>query len=448
MTRDMLPRKTGILLAAVGVLAAGSACRDTPAGAGVTTGQHSSAISGKSGTAFDLTARAGFISTPDGASIPTWGYADGAPADGGLMQYPGPTLIVEQGQEITVTLWNELGVPVSILFPGQSVTATGGVLGELTSEAPPGQSVTYTFRATRPGTFPYYSGTQSELQVEMGLVGALIVRPFLGASYAYDHADTRFDREALFLLTEMDPVIHDLVATGLYEDSDFDARWPVYWFINGRAAPDTMLPDEVGWLPNQPYGCTPHMHPGERMLMRVVGAGLDLHPFHHHGNHARVIAVDGRLLESAPGAGPDLSHEVFTIQSVPGETVDAFFEWTGKGLGWDIYGDAAANPHQCIDLDLDSFDDTTKEYCPDHGTPLPVTLPQAQNVTFGGFYQGTPYLGVPGMLPPGEGGMNPPAAFPFMWHSHTEKEMVNNDIFPGGMMTMLMIEPPGVPVGE
>ena len=23
-----------------------------------------------------------------------------------------------------------------------------------------------------------------------------------------------------------------------------------------------------------------------------------------------------------------------------------------------------------------------------------------------------------------------------MWHSHNEKEMTNNDIFPGGMMTM------------
>ena len=30
-----------------------------------------------------------------------------------------------------------------------------------------------------------------------------------------------------------------------------------------------------------------------------------------------------------------------------------------------------------------------------------------------------------------------------MWHSHTEKEMVNNDIFPGGMMTMLVVAPPG-----
>jgi hypothetical protein len=29
-----------------------------------------------------------------------------------------------------------------------------------------------------------------------------------------------------------------------------------------------------------------------------------------------------------------------------------------------------------------------------------------------------------------------------MWHSHTEKEMVNNDVFPGGMMTMLIVEHP------
>ena len=30
-----------------------------------------------------------------------------------------------------------------------------------------------------------------------------------------------------------------------------------------------------------------------------------------------------------------------------------------------------------------------------------------------------------------------------MWHSHNEKEITNYDIFPGGMMTMLVVEPPG-----
>jgi hypothetical protein len=33
-----------------------------------------------------------------------------------------------------------------------------------------------------------------------------------------------------------------------------------------------------------------------------------------------------------------------------------------------------------------------------------------------------------------------------MWHSHTEKEITNFDIFPGGMMTMLIVEPMHVPI--
>jgi len=65
------------------------------------------------------------------------------------------------------------------------------------------------------------------------------------------------------------------------------------------------------------------------------------------------------------------------------------------------------------------------------------------------FYSGSPYLGnLGGSLPPGEGGLNPNAGFSYMWHSHNERELVNNDVFPGGMMTMLIIEAPLVPISE
>ena len=67
-------------------------------------------------------------------------------------------------------------------------------------------------------------------------------------------------------------------------------------------------------------------------------------------------------------------------------------------------------------------------------------------LAFGGFYSGSPYLGALGSLPPGEGGLNPNAGFSYMWHSHTEREMVNNDVFPGGMMTMLIIEAVGTTI--
>lgn len=412
----------------------------------VFSGQAHAVIDGVNGTQFTLTAKAGNISTPDGDSILTWGYA----LNDGLMQYPGPTLIVDQGDTVTVTLNNTLSKPVSIVFPGQSaVNASGGTAGLLTQESTSATDVvTYTFTANRAGTYMYHSGTQPDLQIEMGLVGALIVRPN-AANQAYGHADTAYDQEYLFLLTEMDPQIHHLISLGWYGAIDTTNYKPVLWFINGRNGPDTMADAFVPWLPHQPYNSLPRIHPGENLLARFVAAGRDLHPFHTHGSHIRIIARDGRLLQSAPGAGPDISFENYTLQTVPGATYDALFKWTGANIGWDIYGTPSVSPdlaHSCIDNTGDGFDDTTAEFCADHYVELPVILPELQDLTFGGFYSGSPFLGAAGGLPPGEGGLNLYGGMFYMWHSHTEKELVNNDIFPGGMMTMLIIEPPGVPI--
>lgn len=403
-------------------------------------------VDGITGTTFNLQAAPGYISTPDGDSLLVWGYAN----NGGLMQYPGPTLIVNQGDTVTVNLTNTLSMPVSIVFPGQDgVVATGGSPGLLTQESSgPADTVTYQFTANRAGTFMYQSGTRPELQIEMGLVGALIVRPSQ-PNQAYAHPATAFDQEYLFLLTEMDPKIHDMVDAGQIAQIDNTTYRPVLWFINGRNGPDTMAPAFAPFLPHQPYNALPRIHPGETLLARVIGGGRDLHPFHTHGNNITVIARDGRLLESVPGAGPDLAVSEFTLQTLPGATYDALWDWTGKGLGWDIYGSAADGAefvHDCVDNNADDFDDTTAEYCPDHNKPFPVILPELQDLTFGGFYSGSPFLGAFGDLPPGEGGLNLNGGLFFMWHSHTEKELVNNDIFPGGMMTMCIVEPPGVPI--
>lgn len=421
----MRTTRTSLTAGLAAALALGLAASELRAGA---------LIPGLTGTAFSFTARAGYIAGGDGLSLYAWGYANG----NGAMQYPGPTLIVEQGATITVELNNALPVPVSIVFPGQEgVTTSGGLPGLLTTEAPPGGTVSYTFTAAEPGTYLYHSGTRPDLQVEMGLVGALIVRPAgfdPGSPRAYAHADSAYDHEYLFLFTEMDLEIHNRVEFGLLATVDTTSFRPEYWFINGRNAPDTMLMGTVPWLPTQPYDCMPRMHPGERLLLRVINAGRNLHPFHTHGNNVLIIAEDGRLLASAPGAGADLARSDFTIQSVPGQTVDAIFEWTGAGLGWDIYGHAPGDP-----LEPD-------EYAPDHGKPFPVVLPGVHAVTRGAMWSGSPFLGTPDSLPPGEGGFNMNAGFTYMWHSHTEYEMVNNDIFPGGLMTMLIIEPPGVPI--
>lgn len=405
-----------------------------------TTGH--AAINGIPGPSFNLTARPAHISTPDGDSVLMWGYA----ANGGAMQYPGPTLIVNEGDVVTVNLSNTLSEPVSIVFPGQQgVVATGGASGTLTRESTgPGDSVSYRFTASHAGTYIYHSGTNQALQVEMGLVGALIVRPAV-AGQAYSHPDSAYDHEYLFLLTEMDPAIHHKVEFNQpINNTDYHS---VLWFINGRNAPDTFSDDNVAWLPHQPYGSLVRVTPGARALIRFVSAGRELHPFHTHGNHFRLIARDGRMLESAPGIGADLSFEDYTLKTVPGATYDALWDWTGEKLGWDVFGTEQVHLDAgCNDGNNDGYDDVTKEYCPDHGKAFPVVMPELQDLTFGGFYSGSPFLGAFGSLPPGEGGLNLNGGMFYMWHSHTEREIINNDIFPGGMLTMMIVEPPGTPI--
>ena len=420
-------------------------------------------VTGETSQSFNLSASEGYISVADGGSIYSWGYS----VEGSAMQLPGPTLIVTEDQEVTITLSNHLPKAagnVSIVFLGQEVTASGGVSGALTNEAQNGGTVTYTFTPSEPGTYQYHSGTRSDLQVEMGLYGALIVRPASippgCAQAAYDHAGACFDREYLFQTSSIDYQLHVAVEAQsrgpgpvvLPEDAFASSE---YWLLNGRAGPDTMAGNGTDLLPHQPYGSLARMHPGEKVLIRLIGAGRENHPFHTHGNHSRVLARDGNMLLTSTGnlAGPTL----YTLLTVPGSTTDSIFEWTGKDLGWDMYGHNDANV-ECVDNDGDGYSDDpisagldpnihpAHEWCADHNKAMPVTLPSFNSLAFGGFFSGSPYLGNLALLAPGEGGLNPNAGFSYMWHSHTERELVNNDVFPGGLMTMMVVEAPYVDI--
>src|SRR5438309_611206 len=89
------------------------------------------AAPGITGPTFNLTAQAAYLNQPDGASIYSWGYGCSVAPAGfkpsmpnqacPTMQVPGPTLIVTEGQTVTVNLTNNLPTSAgntSLLFPG------------------------------------------------------------------------------------------------------------------------------------------------------------------------------------------------------------------------------------------------------------------------------------------------------------------------------------------
>lgn len=496
------------------------------------------AAPGITGSAFYLTAGDNYLTQPDGRSIYSWGFGCDAtkPSPTFLpqmtsnkcdptMQVPGPTLIVTEGQPFTVTLANNLPIGAgntSVLFPGLQINSTsGGVPGLLTQEAvgatstSAGGSVTYTLTATSPGTRAYYSGTQGDLQVEMGLFGAIIVLPahpvacaesaknlqaekFWGeadwrlSTSAYDHPSSCYDREYLFQLSEVDARIHtqaemqvNAIKACLSASSSStpcpsqlniatEPYSPNYYMINGRSMPDDMDPNYAAEYPHQPYNGNPHMHPGELVLLRIIGQGRWQHPFHEHGNHVRILARDGNLILSQADptklAGPLL----FTTTTTPGVAMDGIYYWTGKGLNWDVYGHNSASTDTVAKLsctpDSNGYNtgDPTAinyyEWCADHlkaiekspfgdvGAGGPMTLPDANYLTNGTWYGGSPYLGpdattravgTTGTTPPaGTVGNSPSgeAGFAFMWHSHNEREITTNDVFPGGIMMMMLVD--------
>jgi FtsP/CotA-like multicopper oxidase with cupredoxin domain len=496
------------------------------------------AAPGITGRTFNLTAQSAYISQPDGQMVYSWGYgcntgfqpafAPAAIANGKCpsMQVPGPTLIVTEGQTVIVNLTNNLPPAAgntSILFPGFNVATScsdpmpTGQQGLLTCEAAPGASVTYKFTASSPGTRSYYSGTQGDLQVEMGLYGAIIVVPnpknvpavctgglpvtnpggnaaaqsnwgehdFRLAASAYDHASTCYDREYLFQFSEMDPNIH-LQAEAQVAAADCspgsnrcnlqvatEPYHPAYFMINGRSMPDDMDPNYSPQYPHQPYNGNPHMHPGELVLLRIIGQGRWQHPFHEHGNHVRILARDGNLVLTQDGtalAGPAL----FTTTTTPGLAMDGIFYYTGRGLNWDMYGHNPGSSDVSAKLgctpDANGYNTGAPtainyfEWCQDHNKPLqatptgdvagngPATLPDPNILTNGAWYGGSPYLGPnatiravgsTGTTPPSGTIANSPtgeAGFAFMWHSHNEREITTNNIFPGGMMMMMLVD--------
>jgi FtsP/CotA-like multicopper oxidase with cupredoxin domain len=398
--------------------------------------------------------------------------------------------------------------------------------------------VSYSFVASSPGTHAYYSGTQSDLQIEMGMYGAVVVLPatipgvcsaglpttnpgnnaaaktfwkeadFRLAAAAFDNPKTCYDREYLFQWAEMDSRIH---AQALAQVTDpvriaacatgpatpgcslnvpTEPYHPAFFLINGRSMPDLMDANYAAEYPHQPYNGNPHMHPGEMTLIRSIGQGRWQHPFHEHANHVRILARDGNLI-LAPDGSNLAGKLMFNTDTTPGEAFDGIFYFTGRGLNWDPYGHHPGDTNDPLASlpctpDANGYNTGAPtainyfEWCQDHNKPLevapfgdvgsggPATLPNPNIFTNGAWYGGTPYLGPDATLrgggtqacasttgsttanqastcsslQPSNIQANPQneRGWAYMWHSHNEREITTNNVFPGGMLMMMLVD--------
>jgi FtsP/CotA-like multicopper oxidase with cupredoxin domain len=182
-----------------------------------------------------------------------------------------------------------------------------------TTETPSANSapVVYTWSNLRPGTFIYQSGTHPSVQVQMGLYGAVRKDAAPGQTYP----GVPFSSEATLLYSEVDPALHDAVATGNYGAGNAMPSTvgyePKYFLINGLFYTSGLLPIYAG-------------KPGETIVLHFLNAGLHTHVPIVNGTYLRLIAEDG-----FPYPYPK---EQYTACLPAGKTLDALFTPGTNGM--------------------------------------------------------------------------------------------------------------------
>lgn len=289
--------------------------------------------------------------TINGDIITMWGFAscDAAFTTCGAITVPGPNLLAAVGDTLNITVRNDLTgpftEPVSVVIPGQaaalnpvwidsagSVVATGSrPPGDVTSrvrsfnpETPADATTTvmYTWNNVKAGAFVYQSGTHPAVQVQMGLYGLLEVFPAT-PGWAYS-ASTSFGVKTTVLYSEIDPALHNAVATGQYGPNPNapnppPAGWmtstvdyiPKYFLINGE-------PYTAGRAPI-PAGVA-----GQTLLIRFLNAGLKSKVPTLQGNYyMTLIAEDGNLLP--------FTKEQYELLLPAGKSIDVLMGPTAEG---------------------------------------------------------------------------------------------------------------------
>jgi hypothetical protein len=207
-----------------------------------------------------------------------------------------PTSLVINGLiKPMAPVWTEPGS--STPLPSRGASTSARVRSFDAEAAPSNGTALYTWLNVKPGTYLYQSGTQPQVQVQMGLYGALTKNAVDAAgsvrAQAYPGVAYEYDNQAPLLYSEIDPDLHAAVATGKYgvpcpaatpdcgNPTSTINYAPKYFLINGQPYPNASLI------------IAPAGNPGTTLL-RLLNAGLTTHVPMIQGTHWTVVAEDGK----------------------------------------------------------------------------------------------------------------------------------------------------------
>jgi FtsP/CotA-like multicopper oxidase with cupredoxin domain len=318
----------------------------------------------------------GFVQMADGRRMYMFGFSDmtGIPAEHVMMEgmlaasSPAPTITVDQGNELYVSLTNvgmelrpDLFDPHTVHwhgFPQAAVIFDGEPEGSVSINM--GATFTYFYKVMEPGTYMYHCHVEATEHMQMGMLGNLYVRPAqnrlpdntnlrgfvhrVGYKYAYNDGDgsTRYDVEYPLQLGGFDPDFHDASETA--QPLPFAMMRDRYAFLNGRGYPDTVNPGplaplaENGFKVSQPLGSLIEANLGQTILLRI--SNLNVTRFHTIGTTGlpmRIVGHNARLLRGpsalAAVPGRDLYRNTNSITLGGGESLDVLIDTSGLERG-------------------------------------------------------------------------------------------------------------------
>lgn len=242
---------------------------------GTTTGGTTGGTTGSGTADYTLYIEPGFhtINGDGGEVISVWGYTT---SNGATPMIPGPLLETTQGQSITIEVVNNNNRSHNFVIQG--VTSDTGSIS-------PGSSKTYTFTPNTGGVFFYRDTLNSNVNREMGLHGALIVRSN-SSNRVWDNGPS-YNIERLWVLADMDtPNWNDRASAG--NNVSTGSYRPNVFMINGMGGFDGMHDPNTVLEGNS----------GQVGVVRIVNAGQFDQSLHWHGNHFRVISRNGTHLNN------------------------------------------------------------------------------------------------------------------------------------------------------